>query len=740
VDPASPLVSVLVAAHDAERFLGAAVRSALRQTVADLEVVVVDDGSADATADVLGAVHDPRLVVLRNAAQLGLAASLNLGLEACRGRYVARLDADDVAMPRRLERQLARMRSIPSVAVVGSGVLDLDDDDRVGRLHLMPTGLDAVRWASLFSSPFFHPSVMLERELLERHELRYDIEFPESEDYDLWTRLLAVADGDNVAEPLVLYRVHEAQASRRRRDLQREYQRRVAMREIGRYVPDLAPGGRGLAFRLGAGEPLERSELEDAAEALTTLADGFERVHPGSAASRAAAHAIAGAARQGSPRARGRLVKRALRLDPLLAGHAGTASAHRRRVARAAEQQAREWLDDLRANPGLTTARIRVLAVFPEPTPYRAPLLDRVADHPEIDLAVVYAAETVAGRTWDVEPRHRAQFLRGLRLPGAERVLHHDYPLTPGIARALERGRPDVVVVSGWSTFASQSAIAWCRARGVPYVLVVESHDEGPRAGWRKTVKGTVVPPIVRGASGVLVTGSLARSSMVERGADPERVGIFANTIDVDAFRADADALAPERNVLREELGAGPDDVVVLSVARLAPEKGLDLLVRAAAEAGDPRILVVVAGEGPERERLTALAVEVGVRLVLRGDLPWARIIEAYVAADVFALLSEREPWAVVVNEAAACGLPLVLSDRVGAAHDLLRDGENGVLVRAGDVAAAAAALRRLASDRLVRLAYGAESREIAGAWGYGPSADAFVAAVRRAVSERLGR
>ncbi len=737
---ALPLVSVLVAAHDGERFLGTAVRSALRQTVSDLELVVVDDASTDATDDVLAAIDDPRLVVLRNDTQQGLAASLNRGLDVCRGRYIARLDADDVAMPRRLERQLARLRSRPPVAIVGSGALELDEAGAVGDVHLMPAGTDAVRWASLFSSPFFHPSVLFDRDTLARHELRYDTEFLESEDYDLWTRLLAVADGDNVAEPLILYRVHAGQASRRRRELQREFQRRVAMREIGRYVPDLAPGGRGLAFRLGAGEPLERSELEDAADAITTLAEAFEAARPGSAASRAAAHAIAAAARQASPRARGRLLSRALRLDPLLAGHAAAATAHRRRVAGAAEREAREWLDDLRANRALTTARIRVLAVFPEPTPYRAPLLDRVSEHPEIDLSVVYAAETVAGRTWEVEPRHRARFLRGIRLPGAERVLHHDYPVTPGIARALERGRPEVVVVSGWSTFASQSAIAWCRARGVPYVLVVESHDEGPRAGWRKTVKGTVVPPIVRGASGLLVTGSLARSSMIERGADPERVGIFANTIDVDAFRADAAALAPERDALREELGAGLDDVVVLSVARLAAEKGLDVLIRAAAEAADQRLLVVVAGEGPERERLTALAAELGVRLVLRGDLPWARIVEAYVVADVFALLSEREPWAVVVNEAAACGLPLVLSDRVGAAHDLLRDGENGVLVRAGDVAAAAAALRRLASDRLVRLAYGAESRELAAAWGYGPSADAFVAAVRRAVSERAGR
>ena len=258
----------------------------------------------------------------------------------------------------------------------------------------------------------------------------------------------------------------------------------------------------------------------------------------------------------------------------------------------------------------------------------------------DVDLTVIYAAQTVAGRTWRVEPRHRAVFLRGVGLPGAGRILHHDYPLTPGVVAALSSARPDVVVVSGWSTFAAQAAIAWCRARHLPYVLVVESHDEGPRAGWRRAVKGSVVPRIVRGASGALVTGTLARRSMVARGASPEHVRVFANTIDVEGFGARVDGLGSRRQALRTSLGAGPDDVVVLSVARLAPEKGLDLLVHAIAEVGDPRLLLLVAGEGPERERLRDLADVRRVRLVLTGDLEWERIVEAYAAADVFALLS----------------------------------------------------------------------------------------------------
>jgi glycosyltransferase involved in cell wall biosynthesis len=223
---------------------------------------------------------------------------------------------------------------------------------------------------------------------------------------------------------------------------------------------------------------------------------------------------------------------------------------------------------------------------------------------------------------------------------------------------------------------------------------------------------------------------------MITRGAAPERVRVFANTVDVEAFGVRADELAPRRAELRAQLGASVEDVVVLSVARLAPEKRLDVLVQAVAAAGDSRLLLVVAGEGAERETLEELAAEAGVRARLVGDVEWERIVELYVSADVFALVSEREPWAVVVNEAAACGLPLLLSERVGAAHDLLRDGENGVLVAAGDVVGTSEALRSLVADPDRRRAMGARSREVARDWGYGPSVESFLAAVREAVAE----
>jgi glycosyltransferase involved in cell wall biosynthesis len=712
-----PLVSVLLSVHNDARFLAAAVESVLRQTVDDLELIVVDDASTDETPAVLSAVQDPRLQLLRNEHQLGLAASLNRGLDQAQSRYVARLDADDVALPQRLESQLARIAATPSVAVVGTAVLDLDETGRVGTLHRNPVGTRAVRWLALFGSPFFHPTVLVDRELLDRHGLRYDPAYLESEDYELWSRLLELGDGTNLAEPLVLKRVHAGQASLRRSDLQESFQRQVALREIARIAPDLGSEGAERAWTLGSG----RGSPDGAVGPYTALLAAFERRHGADPEVREAAARVLLRARSA----------RGLVLGPSYPVRLALSRARRRREESRVQGRAATWLDGLTKS----SAPIRVTVVSPEPTPYRSPLFDLVAARPELELTVIYAAHTVAGRTWSVEPEHRSMFLRGLAVPGLGRLLHHDYPVTPGIVRALRESRPDVVVVSGWSTFASQAAIVWCRRRGVPYLPLVESHDLGPRKGWRRAVKGAVVPRVLRRAAGALALGTASRDSLVERGAQRERVHIFANTIDVPEWEERQGELAQRRSELRAELGAGAEDVLLLSVARLGPEKGLDVLVRGVAVAGDPKLLLVIAGEGPQRREIEALAQELGVRLRLTGDLAADKVAEAYAAADVFVLLSTRETWGVVVNEAAASGLPLVLSDRVGAAYDLLRDGENGFLVGAGDAEATGEAFKRLGADAGLRVRAGERSRELVRGWGYEASVESFVAAVRDAAA-----
>jgi glycosyltransferase involved in cell wall biosynthesis len=355
-------------------------------------------------------------------------------------------------------------------------------------------------------------------------------------------------------------------------------------------------------------------------------------------------------------------------------------------------------------------APTRVAAVLAGQGAERAPLLRRVGALPEIELRVVSA-------------RRRTR-----------RLVDRAVTSTLGVRRSLAALAPDVVVAEGWRSLASQTAIAWSRVARVPYVLLVDERTS--RDGRLGAVADAAVSPIVQGAAGVLVESAEARRDVLERGASPERVRVLPRTIDVEDLGARVERLRPRRAALRDALSAGAEHVVILSAGPLEVERRYEDLVHAAAETGDRRLLIVLAGDGPERERLVELAGVRGVRLVVAGERVTQRgpSVELYAAADLFALPSEREAWPIV-TEAAACGLPLVLAGAAGASHDLLQDGRNGVLVQSGRVEQASAALRWLASDEELRRAFGARSRELARDWGYGPSVNGLVAAVREAVS-----
>ena len=231
-----------MAAYEAERFLGECVESVLNQSYEDFEFVVVDDPSSDATASVLDEYEalDSRVVRIRNREPKGLVGSLNEGLRHCRGDYVVRMDADDVAHPERLARQVEFLDSHPDVGIVGSYYQLLDEDGRKGEVITMPESDLAIRWKSLFDCPFGHPAVAFRRRLVTDHDLRYSEHFPVTEDYDLWTRMLRHTRGANLATPLLFHR--RDAGSNRSQEYAREQLRdhdKIAFRTIRDQCPEV---------------------------------------------------------------------------------------------------------------------------------------------------------------------------------------------------------------------------------------------------------------------------------------------------------------------------------------------------------------------------------------------------------------------------------------------------------------------------------------------------------------------
>ena len=211
---AEPLVSVVLPVHDCVAYLGAAIESILRQTYQRLELIVIDDGSGDGSGALAESYADPRVRVVRNDRNLGVVASLNRGIDLARGEFIARMDADDVAAPRRLELQVRRMTEDPALSVLGTAIAYGDAAGAVvGRPRGLPRGPALVRWRLLRGTCLWHPTVMLRRSALGRE--RYSADRIHAEDYDLWLRLSRRHRLDNLPQCLLLHRRHGESVSAR---------------------------------------------------------------------------------------------------------------------------------------------------------------------------------------------------------------------------------------------------------------------------------------------------------------------------------------------------------------------------------------------------------------------------------------------------------------------------------------------------------------------------------------------
>lgn len=225
---AEPTVSVVMAVRDGERYVADAVASVLGQTLTDLELIVVDDGSTDATPRIVDGIRDPRIVRLRNPEPLRAAASWNRGIGAARGRFVAIQDADDIAEPGRLAAQAAALDADPSVGVCAGGYVHIDADGReIPGVPPAVTSEILVAWGLLlFTNPVCHSSVTMRRDLLGQIG-GYDANLATSGDRYVLSRLLRVTRIRVLPQTVVRYRQHAGSVGARQKPLQRANSLRI---------------------------------------------------------------------------------------------------------------------------------------------------------------------------------------------------------------------------------------------------------------------------------------------------------------------------------------------------------------------------------------------------------------------------------------------------------------------------------------------------------------------------------
>ena len=198
----SSRISILLPVYNGEKYLKAAIESILAQSFSDWELLVLDDGSTDRSLEIAGSFDDPRIRALPNDRNLGVAKTLNRGLEKASGEFIARMDSDDESLPLRLEKQIQFLDNHPKVALLGANAISAETGEST---FSVPVRHSEIRCNLLFNCSFLHPTVMWRAKVFREDGLFYE-ENPTAEDYDLWERACRRVETANLGQCLLRYR------------------------------------------------------------------------------------------------------------------------------------------------------------------------------------------------------------------------------------------------------------------------------------------------------------------------------------------------------------------------------------------------------------------------------------------------------------------------------------------------------------------------------------------------------
>lgn len=383
----------------------------------------------------------------------------------------------------------------------------------------------------------------------------------------------------------------------------------------------------------------------------------------------------------------------------------------------------------------------RLAVLVSHPIHYQAALYRRLARHPEVELKVFYCSDFGMSAKADPELGRSFNYGAGILEGYAYGFLKNISPnpslsrfsglLNAGIIREFKRGEFDAVLVHGWAYASMWLCFLTCALRGVPLLIRGEATLLRPVPRWKMPFKKTLLASLFKKTGGLLFIGGHNRDFYRAYGVPEERLFFVPYAVDNEHFSEKYGHYGAKRKSIRDAFGIAGDKVVVLFVGKLVDRKRpFDLLRAFESLEGDKALLFV--GEGGQSRSLMEYVGKKNIENVyFMGFRSQEELPEFLSIADIFVLPSEHEPWGMVVNEAMNFALPVIAADKVGSAKDLVRDGENGYVYKAGDVEKLSERLGRLLKDPGLRKSMGMRSREIIGGWSYKEDVDGILSALR---------
>jgi len=347
-------------------------------------------------------------------------------------------------------------------------------------------------------------------------------------------------------------------------------------------------------------------------------------------------------------------------------------------------------------------------------SPYRIPVFNQLATYPEIDLKVIFASETEARRHWHVQ-KEQIQFSYEV-LPG--RVVAKTYQngslfFNPTIISSLHRGKYDVIIFGGYHHPSYWLALAYCKVFGKQIILWSEStiRDFRLKSIFRHNLKKLIIKSFNR----YLVPGSAQRDYLRTFDIIPSAIWIAPNAVDIHFFTTSSEQHSKQKDIIKRSFGISGN--VVLSVGRLIDEKGIDDLLHAFEQItrkhGKHYATLVIVGSGEGENRYREFVQLHDLPILFVGFQQQENLPRYYAIADVFVFPTHTDPWGLVLNEAMACGLPIISSSAAGAIDDLVKHGDNGFIHTARDVTTIANYIETLLDSPEIMRKMGERSKEI---------------------------
>lgn len=384
--------------------------------------------------------------------------------------------------------------------------------------------------------------------------------------------------------------------------------------------------------------------------------------------------------------------------------------------------------------------KYRLAVVASHVIQYQDPFFRLLAAEESIELEVLYCsrdgarvyhdADMQTSLRWDLDllQGYEHRFLRNLGFgDGYTRAVN------PGLVPAILFGRYDAVIFFlGWGTLTSLLGIAACRMSATPFFLYGDSSFPPPVRTAGDALRAGFLRAVFRLADGFMVSGMLNADYYRHYGASEHRFFLLPWAIDNARFEEASRMSTEERASTRAGLGIRDDQLAVVFSAKLVARKDPMTLLRAVdAMRHRDRAFVLFLGHGELREPLERFARERRLHVRFAGFVNQSELPRYYAAGDVFVLPSTTEPRGAVINEAMACGLPVIVTDRCGSIGDVVVEGENAFVYPAGDAAALARQLDRLVEEPALRARMARRSREIIATWDYETGVEGVLEALR---------